>query len=42
MYLGRIMREKGMDELFSAMRRLHEKLGYKTPAAYREEMAKAA
>ena len=23
-------------------RRLHEKLGYKTPAAYREEMAKAA
>ena len=27
LYLGRIMREKGMDELFSAMRRLHEQYG---------------
>jgi len=27
LYLGRIMKEKGMDELFSAMRRLHEKYG---------------
>ena len=25
LYLGRIMKEKGMDELFAAMRRLHEK-----------------
>lgn len=27
LYLGRIMREKGIDELFAAMRRLHEKYG---------------
>lgn len=27
LYLGRIMREKGMDELFSAFRRLHAELG---------------
>ena len=27
LYLGRIMREKGMDELFAAMRRLREKFG---------------
>ena len=27
LYLGRIMREKGMDELFDAMRKLHEKYG---------------
>ena len=27
LYLGRIMREKGIDELFSAIRRLHEELG---------------
>ena len=27
LYLGRIMREKGMDELFAAMRRLHEQYG---------------
>lgn len=27
LYLGRIMREKGIDELFSAMRRLREKYG---------------
>lgn len=27
LYLGRIMKEKGMDELFAAMRRLHETLG---------------
>lgn len=27
LYLGRIMKEKGIDELFAAMRRLHEKLG---------------
>lgn len=29
LYLGRIMREKGIDELFAAMRRLHEQLGDK-------------
>lgn len=29
LYLGRIMKEKGMDELFAAMRRLHEKYGSK-------------
>ncbi len=29
LYLGRIMREKGMDELFSAMRRLKDELGEK-------------
>ena len=29
LYLGRIMKEKGMDELFAAMRRLHEKHGSK-------------
>lgn len=29
LYLGRIMKEKGIDELFTAMRRLHEKLGDK-------------
>ena len=29
LYLGRIMKEKGMDELFAAMRRLHEKYGNK-------------
>jgi galacturonosyltransferase len=27
LYLGRIMKEKGIDELFSAMRRLHSELG---------------
>ena len=27
LYLGRIMREKGVDELFAAMRRLHAELG---------------
>ena len=27
LYLGRIMKEKGIDELFAAMRRLHEELG---------------
>ena len=27
LYLGRIMREKGIDELFTAMRRLHSELG---------------
>ena len=27
LYLGRIMKEKGIDELFSAMRRLHDELG---------------
>jgi galacturonosyltransferase len=27
LYLGRIMKEKGIDELFSAMRRLHEERG---------------
>ena len=27
LYLGRIMKEKGIDELFSAMRRLHAELG---------------
>ena len=27
LYLGRIMKEKGIDELFTAMRRLHEKYG---------------
>lgn len=27
LYLGRIMKEKGIDELFSAMRRLHAQLG---------------
>ena len=27
LYLGRIMKEKGIDELFTAMRRLHEELG---------------
>ena len=32
---------KRVIELYNT-RRLHEKLGYKTPAAYREEMAKAA
>lgn len=29
LYLGRLMREKGIDELFSAMRRLHSELGGK-------------
>lgn len=29
LYLGRIMREKGMDELFYAIRKLHEELGGK-------------
>lgn len=29
LYLGRIMKEKGIDELFAAMRRLHEQLGNK-------------
>ena len=29
LYLGRIMKEKGIDELFSAMRRLYNKLGDK-------------
>lgn len=29
LYLGRIMKEKGMDELFAAMRRLHETYGSK-------------
>lgn len=29
LYLGRIMKEKGMDELFAAIRRLHEKYGGK-------------
>ena len=29
LYLGRIMKEKGMDELFAAMRRLHSELGDK-------------
>lgn len=29
LYLGRIMREKGMDELFAAFRRLHNELGDK-------------
>lgn len=29
LYLGRIMKEKGMDELFAAMRRLHETCGSK-------------
>ena len=29
LYLGRIMREKGVDELFAAMRRLHGELGNK-------------
>ena len=29
LYLGRIMKEKGIDELFAAMRRLHEELGDK-------------
>ena len=29
LYLGRIMREKGIDELFAAMRRLHGELGSK-------------
>lgn len=29
LYLGRIMKEKGMDELFAAMRRLHKKYGNK-------------
>lgn len=29
LYLGRIMREKGIDELFAAMRRLHGELGDK-------------
>ena len=29
LYLGRIMKEKGMDELFSAMRRLYAELGNK-------------
>ena len=29
LYLGRIMKEKGMDELFSAIRQLHEKYGSK-------------
>ena len=29
LYLGRIMKEKGMDELFAAMRRLHSELGNK-------------
>ena len=27
LYLGRIMKEKGIDELFSAMRRLHDEMG---------------
>ena len=27
LYLGRIMKEKGIDELFAAMRRLHDELG---------------
>ena len=27
LYLGRIMKEKGVDELFAAMRKLHEKVG---------------
>lgn len=27
LYVGRIMKEKGVDELFTAMRRLHEELG---------------
>lgn len=27
LYLGRIMKEKGVDELFSAMRRLHDEMG---------------
>lgn len=27
LYLGRIMKEKGMDELFAAMKKLHEKYG---------------
>lgn len=27
LYLGRIMQEKGIDELFAAMRRLHDRLG---------------
>ncbi len=29
LYLGRIMKEKGIDELFAAMRRLHKELGDK-------------
>lgn len=29
LYLGRIMKEKGIDELFTAMRRLHSELGNK-------------
>lgn len=29
LYMGRIMREKGVEELFAAMRRLHEELGDK-------------
>lgn len=29
LYLGRIMKEKGIDELFAAMRRLHKELGGK-------------
>lgn len=29
LYIGRIMKEKGIDELFDAMRRLHEQLGDK-------------
>lgn len=29
LYLGRIMKEKGIDELFSSMRRLHEEYGSK-------------
>ena len=29
LYLGRIMKEKGIDELFAAMRRLHDELGDK-------------
>lgn len=27
LYLGRLMKEKGIDELFAAMERLHEKGG---------------